>query len=370
MKNMIVAAILILAGGHVRATSETEVTTNETTKEVIIRTRLEGGIEALKAERVKRINEYVTVIKKEKVIPAKEYGFLETLLEGLYKVYTHDKKVLDACKNARDRRNIIVNAIGNEAYRTLEEYFQGLLKTGLLEQRSDAIDILGKGLFSVDSIELIKPYVLHHDPPIQFSAILYLTCLDAEGAATLLKNYILSGMLSEPVMWQALKGLNCARDKELEQMAVHVAIINKRSGPFIVREALEMLENSKLYMDAVEQLFMGNRFSISERENMILNEYLTDALYKHGAQIKDKKSVFAKARQMVESPEELYIYTALLLAEFGGIEEREFLEKIVKSSASDPEKIRYLQAVLKRKKETQTPVTFQGRPLEADVKRK
>lgn len=321
---------------------------SESNKTHVLHFEFKGGAEEARKLDMETINEYVSLLKEKKDIPLMKDLMLRRVIVRLYEEHIQGK-------DTTARMELVKRRLTTNIYNILEGHFLKLLKNGSLSKKQLAADVLGRGLFSTNSIGLLKEYVFQDQPVMQFEAIVDLTYLDVKGANNILKKYILSGLLSSASELTALSALKAVGDKDLKPMAFFIAS-NEKTDAYDVRRCLELLREQDGYLEYVEGLFLSNRFPFSsslklsdnEDDNNGLTRYLVEELYKNGKNIKDKTNVFAKARRLVQTPHRgLYIYAAFLLFKFGDDEDRKFIASVANQSDSNPDKIKFLNALLK-----------------------
>ncbi|MBU1043383.1 MAG: hypothetical protein KJ915_03170, partial [Candidatus Omnitrophica bacterium] len=277
---------------------------------------------------MKQVKESVDMFKAEKEISVNDNVRLLNSLQAL-----QGKDIFR--KNIDERRQVVQSTIGKEEYNIIQGYYEKFLEKGNPEQKKLAISILGPGLFDGSSIDKIKEYVFSDDPGLQYKAIWSLTYCGVDGMSTLLSNFILGRRLSPTSRLVALKTLSDTRSPEVE--AVGLWIISKERNASFLRIALENIEKTKSYIEAVENIFLTNQFPISsgnelskeEQDNNSLNYYLLGALYKNWENLQYKDKILAKVSSVVDNQyPDIYQYSAFIVNKYGNDEQKKLLKQV------------------------------------------
>ncbi len=264
-------------------------------------------------------------------------------------------------KTAAERRQVIIGLIGEPDYETIRAYYTEICRTSdSVPDKLVAIEILGYRLFSTASKDVLLPLLLSFDRREQFFATVSLACIGEQGAFSLIRYMIMSGLMKDYQSAYALRALGLANDPEVGRFAVLLSMLPD-SGPLVVSECLPLLRDQPEYHKIVFNLIKSNRFSPSARKP----EKTAEELFEDGvirkllSVIRENpellcidKDVCDKITMLAESNsiDTLVSLTALRIIKASG-KERKYFEGLLKSDGlykAKEDSIRRLIALIDR----------------------
>ena len=208
-------------------------------------------------------------------------------------------------KGVTDRQQVVMSFLGNEDYERLRVYYESECKSPSSGSALRlALRMLGRGLFSIESQDVLLPHALSEDPQTQLFAMASLACLGKNGASILLHYMLMHGDYDDPLSSYAVNSLAISSPPNVGRLAVELSR-SGQSGPMTVIACLPLMKDEPEYLSLVRGMLLDGRYTPpSRKHNMTLTR---DELYQRTVLVELLSVVENNAEHLLEDVDLLRI---------------------------------------------------------------
>lgn len=256
-------------------------------------------------------------------------------------------------KGALEKENVIRSYLGVDGYKSLERVLLNQLSFADRQLRVAALRGLGE-MYSTSSKDFLIDSVFNENPYVQFSALVSLVKIDAEGSDKLLMNALLAGTLPNPMASVAIDALVSTNIKMVSDLALDIAARYEEN--VVLRALLPAIKYRNDHREIIASLFLRTSAHAASGEKMNLEQLVANNLerdllriisadYKY--YIKNAEIVRKLEKYALGDNENLYV-PALLIIEKSGVKSKDYFIGLLEASDINENKRHFLRVIIER----------------------